>query len=345
MAMSYKQGLHPRFDLGALRQIVKASVKSTPPPAGFDPLTASQDDLKKFAFPVRPDRKRQPAEYAFWQRMFAEQLAFQEFDFDLFPPIVTQARGFSGQSPRRQTSPNWSGAYITPRDGTVFSAIWAEFQVPTPNPPPGGGPSDDDRSSTWIGFDGQRRYYMSTLPQFGTAQDIKLNAGVPVRSFYAWWQWWVRDLNGQAFPIKLTAPAIHAGDLIMCYMQVASDRARVSFMMKNVTTRRFVHFFQDPPQPGWGQPFKVSGATAEWVTERPAIPPNPFPQPLPDYGTVDFRDCGATAVNMRTGATVERSLSGAKLIDMYVVRQNPERTVKISIPMQLDTTEFLTEFQ
>jgi hypothetical protein len=48
---------------------------------------------------------------------------------------------------------------------------------------------------------------------------------------------------------------------------------------------------------------------------------------------------------MKTGATVERSLSGAKLIDMYVVRQNPERTVKISIPKQLDTTEFLTEFQ
>jgi len=343
--MSYEQGARPKFDIEVLRKIVKASVKSTPPPPGFDPLTASQADLKQFAFPVRPDRKLQPAEYAFWQKMFAEQLAFQEFDFDLFTSVVTQARGFSGQSPRRQTSPNWSGAYITPRDGTVFSAIWAEFQVPTPNPPPGGAPGDDDRSSTWIGFDGQRRYYMSTLPQFGTAQDIELNAGIPVRSFYAWWQWWVRDLNGQAFPIKLTAPAIHPGDLIMCYMQVASDRARVSFMMKNVTTRRFVHFYQDPPQPGWGLPFKVSGATAEWVMERPAIPPNPNPTPLPDYGTVDFHGCGATAINMQTGAIVERSLSGAKLIDMYIVRQDPQRTVKISIPRQLDTTEFLTEFQ
>ena len=83
--MSYEQGLRPSIDLGALRQIVKASVKSTPPPAGFDPLTASQDDLKKFAFPVRPDRRLQPTEYAFWRKMFDGQLAFEEFDFDLFP--------------------------------------------------------------------------------------------------------------------------------------------------------------------------------------------------------------------------------------------------------------------
>jgi hypothetical protein len=42
---------------------------------------------------------------------------------------------------------------------------------------------------------------------------------------------------------------------------------------------------------------------------------------------------------------VERSLSAAKLIDMYVVKQNPERTAKISIAKPLDSTEFLTHFR
>jgi len=79
--------------------------------------------------------------------------------------------------------------------------------------------------------------------------------------------------------------------------------------------------------------------------ERPADAPNPTPLQLPDYGTVDFRDCGAMAINMNTGTTVERSLSAAKLIDMYVVKQNPERTAKISIAKPLDTTEFLTYFR
>ena len=58
----------------------------------------------------------------------------------------------------------------------------------------------------------------------------------------------------------------------------------------------------------------------------------------PPYGRI-------TAINMNTGTTVERSLSAAKLIDMYVVKQNPERTAKISIAKPLDTTEFLTHFR
>lgn len=344
--MTYEKGLHPGIDVVALRKIIFASIVSFSPPEGFAPLEASQEDLKKFGFPVRPDPKLQPTEYAFWQKMFAKPPVFEAFDIEILPPIATQGRGFFWELPRRETSLNWSGAYITPRDGTVFSSIWTTFQVPTPNLPPGAKPGEKDLSSTWIGFDGQRRYYMSTLPQFGTAQNIEPNAGIPTRSFFAWWQWWVRSLGGQQLPIKIPAPKIHAGDLIMCYMQVAADRAGVSFLIMNVTTGRALQFSQNaPPPPNGGLPFTVSGATAEWVMERPAIPPDPAPMPLPDYGTVDFRDCGATATNMKTGATVERTLSGAKLIDMYVVRQNPERTVKISIPKPLHTTEFLTEFR
>jgi hypothetical protein len=79
--------------------------------------------------------------------------------------------------------------------------------------------------------------------------------------------------------------------------------------------------------------------------ERSADPPDPTPLELPDYGRVDFTDCGATAINMDTGATVARSLSAAQLIDMYVVRQRPERTVKISIATPTNDTEFFTHFQ
>jgi Peptidase A4 family len=346
MVMSDEQGQSPRSDLERLKKIVRDSTTSALPPGGFDPLEASQEELTKLKFPKRPNPERQPAAYAFWREMFARPLEFEAFDFDILPLIV-QSRGFFGQLPRRQTSLNWSGAYITPRDGTVFSSIWGKFQVPTPNQPPGGAPGEKYHSSTWIGFDGQRRYFRSTLPQFGTAQNIDpgTGTGVPTKSFFAWWQWWVRNVAGQAFPITLAAPAIHAGDLIACFMQVADDRAGVSFVMTNVSTSRAVQFFQAAPSTTSGQPFSVPGATAEWVMERSADAPYPTPLQLPDYGTVDFRDCGATAINMNTGATVERSLSAAKLIDMYVVKQYPERTVKISIAKPLDRTEFLTRFR
>ena len=346
--MNEQEGQSSTLDLERLKKIVRDSTTSALPPGGFDPLQASQEELTKLGFPKRPIPERQPAEYAFWQEMFARPVEFEAFDFDILPLIV-QSRGFFGQLPRRQTSLNWSGAYITPRDGAVFSSIWGQFQVPTPNQPSGGGSSETYRSSTWIGFDGQRRYFRSTLPQIGTAQNIdpstSMGMGVPTKSFFAWWQWWVRDVAGQAFPITLGAPTVHPGDLIMCFMQVADDRAGVSFVITNLSTSRAVQFFQAAPSTSGGRSLKVPGATAEWVMERPADPPDPTPRQLPDYGTVDFRHCGAMAINMSTGVKVERSLSAAKLIDMYVVKQNPERTAKISITKPLDATEFLTRFR
>ncbi len=341
--MSVKQAL-PNLDLGVLTKLVGASITSKVPASGFDPLVASPQDLASHGFPKRPDRARQPAEYSVWQKMFSSPFSFDAFNFNIILGSMVQVRQFVGQLPRRQTSLNWSGAYITPRDGTIFSSIWGTFQVPTPSQPMGG-TADKYRSSTWIGFDGQRRYYRSTLPQFGTAQNLEDIGGVLQPAYFAWWQWWARGNTGQGFPITLTAPTIRPGDVITCLMQVADDRAGVSFMMKNLTTGRVVQFFQGPPQPPWGLPFKVSGATAEWVMERPAEWPDPTPLELPDYGTVDFHDCGATAVNVNTGTTVERSLSAANLIDMYVVRHKPDRILKISIAKPVDTTEFLTEFQ
>jgi hypothetical protein len=344
MVMNHKEGLGPKIDLELLKKIVGKSITSHLPPAGFDPLAASEEELLKLGFPKRPNPRLQPAEHAFWREMFASPVQFEAFSFDILPLLTTQSRGFFGQLPRRQTSFNWSGAYITPRDSTIFSSIRGKWQVPTPNLPPGGVAGQKYRSSTWIGFDGQRRYYRSTLPQIGTTQSIE-PATSTQKPFFAWWQWWVRDVAGQAFPIQLIRPAIHAGDLVMSFMQVANDRSIVSFAITNLTTGRAVQFSQGAPPDNWGQPFKVSGATAEWVMERPADAPNPAPLPLPDYGTVDFHDCGAVAINTKTGATVERSLSAARLIDMYIVKQNPERIAKISIATPLDKTEFLTHFR
>jgi hypothetical protein len=332
----------PQFDLATINTILAPSIRSATPPPGFDPLSESQADLDSFGFPRRPDPSFEPGAYAFWKKMFAPPFVFEAFKFNALPLLTAARSAFIAQFSPQETSLNWSGAYITPRDGTVFSSIWGAYQVPTPNVP-AGGTAQKYRSSTWIGFDGQRRYYMSTLPQFGTAQNIDYVNGVLTRSYFAWWQWWARDVAGAAYPITLSAPVINPGDLIMLFMQVAANRGGVAFLIKNVTTGRAVNFFQGPPTVPI--PFKVSGATAEWVMERSADAPDPTPLELPDYGTVDFHDCGATAINPRTGAIVERSLSAARLIDMYVEREGPERIVKNSIAQRSDTTEFLTRYQ
>src|SRR5882762_694829 len=343
MDMSHTETIASEFDLDILKKLVADSITSSLPPVGFDPMTAPQTELLKLGFPSRPHPEFQPAEYAVWQDMFAPPLEFTAFAFDILPDFTAQSRGFFGQLPRRQSSSNWSGAYITPRDGTVFRTIWGRWRVPTPQLPPGGVAADKYRSSTWIGFDGQRRYYRSTLPQIGTAQHINEATGAP--QFSAWWQWWVRNDLGQAYPITITGFPVHAGDLIKCYMKVAKNRSKVSFLIRNVTTNQFRHFAHGAPPTSWHRPFMVPGATAEWVMERPADAPDPTPRPLADYGTVKFRKCGASAINPDTLAKVERSLSAARLIDMYVVEQNPERTVTISIAKPIDETEFRTRYQ
>src|SRR5260370_17032136 len=169
MVMRNSERLHPEFDLDALKRIVGNSITSHLPPEDFDPLAAPQAELLALGFPSRPDPGFQPAEYAIWQDMFAAPLEFTDFAFDILPSFMVQSRGFFGQLPRRQTSGNWSGAYITPRDGTVFRSIWGRWHVPTPVLPPGGVIADKYRSSTWIGFDGHRLYFRSTLPQIATA--------------------------------------------------------------------------------------------------------------------------------------------------------------------------------
>ena len=337
--MRYTETFAPTLDIDRMKKFVADSTRSAPPPAGFDPMTASQAQLLALGFPSRPDAGLQPAEYAIWQDMFAAPLVFTDFAFDILLSFMVQSRGFSGQ----QTSGNWSGAYIMPRDGTVFRSIWGRWHVPAPVLPPGGVAADKYRSSTWIGFDGQRLYFRSTLPQIGTAQVIDEATGAPAYS--AWWQWWVRDDVGQAVPITLTQLDIQPGNRIKCCMKVSKNRKKVFFLIKNAATGHLQHFVQHAP-PVYGQHrFTVTGATAEWVMERPADAPNPTPLPLPDYGKVDFSHCGASAINRDTGAKVERSLSAARLIDMYIVKQNPERTVKISIAKPIDDTEFDTRFQ
>lgn len=341
-------GIKPthEIDHADLRSTINKTIISSLPSAGFDPLTASQDELTGLGFPTRPNPEIQPAAFLAWRSMFARPIMFEAFRFDIKALAKTKRRAVIGAVPSQQDSLNWSGAYITPRDGTTFSEIWGQFQVERPNLPQGSALNAKYRCSTWIGFDGQRRYLNSTLPQIGTAQNSDPAAGGTGQtvSMFAWWQWWMRDVPGSV-PVQLTAPTIHAGDLIALFMQVASDRKQVAFAISNLTTNRAVQFTQRIPSKGDAPGFKIAGATAEWVTERSADPPDPTPLQLPDYGTVNFHDCGATAVHVNTGETVERSLSAAKLIDMYALKRNPDRITKISIAKSLGRKEFITRFQ
>jgi Peptidase A4 family len=344
MVMTTQSGASNQQDLERLLEQIKARTTLFPlPPEGFDPLTASKEELEHFGLPLEPDPDKQPALNAFWRRMYERPDEFRPIDFG-FKNIerltsVNHRQQALGLRTRGQTSPNWSGAYIKPRDGQVFTSICGQWQVPTPSVPPNEvGAGRYYRCSTWIGLDGQRRYYQSSLPQIGTEQSIDDASGKS--EFSAWWQWWVRD---HYFPPVDMGLTIHAGDVIMCNLRVVPPgRNKVRFQLRNQSTMSQVIEYADAPT--LPIPLQVSGATAEWITERPAIFPTPILYEFPNYNTVLFSDCVAVTAPPSGGPGVERRLEGCRLIDMREARVQPQRTAKISDARLVNERQVLTRW-
>lgn len=171
------------------------SVDWNPPPADFDPLRASPDDLIGYFLPQRPDGASTPRALANWTRAMSPPLSFVQrtaSGLSTLRPWGERAVAAGTLPATQEASHNWSGAYIRTHDTSSFALVEAMWLVPRPYPPPGGQPGAAAApgiygSSVWIGLDGHDPGSFS-LPQIGTAQFV--NIPNPV---YAWYQWWVRE--------------------------------------------------------------------------------------------------------------------------------------------------------
>ncbi|HEX3498651.1 MAG TPA: G1 family glutamic endopeptidase [Stellaceae bacterium] len=333
-------------DFAELLKEINETTRVFHPPANFDPRYANPELLARFGIPPKPDRLTRPGEYAFWWRFFSPPLRFvtapPRFVFLLAPGIrFNQLTSLRAGGTRYETSSNWSGGYITPKDDRVFTEIRGSWQVPTPSPP-GQPPADGDyHCSTWIGLDGQRLYHNSSLPQIGTVQSVAVvngQANPPVAS--SWWQWWER---GHLNPPVALPLAVKPGDLMMAELIVVNPTL-VRFLIKNQTTGDFFPPFEKPP-PTSTVPLTVSGATVEWITERPKRLDRDELYRLPDYGTVLFSNCGAVAARTSGAARLDQTLPGAKLINMFEIREQPHRIADISVAERQGDEEVATFFR
>jgi len=112
------------------------------PPADFDPLKADPDRLRDFGLPPVPDRIKDPERHAFWLSMYSQPLRFikADFSFLLSDFRLSQLGPLPAVGTRYETSPNWSGAYITPKHSQMVTEIDGSWQVPRPSHLPGGYP-------------------------------------------------------------------------------------------------------------------------------------------------------------------------------------------------------------
>jgi hypothetical protein len=231
--------------------------------------------------------------------------------------------------------------------GTVFTQVSARWVVPVPDVPLDGAPGTY-ACSTWIGFDGQRRYLDSSLPQIGTWQAVTLSdGGITTIETYAWFQWWARDLPGTEPGGNQERAGVAPGDPVRCMVRTWEPNVAV-FYIKNLGTGRLAHFSVDAPlihlESGHSHRYKISGATAEWIMERPT--PLDYPNSLyalADYGHTDVLDCHA----VETDPTIsgwpwiggrDRVLQGERLTRMYDRLSRPMRIALNSMAKHLDDT-------
>ncbi|MBS0560630.1 MAG: hypothetical protein JSR21_11300 [Proteobacteria bacterium] len=314
----------------------------------FDPSAADAKTLETYGIPLPPDASAAPLEYAAWHAAFGKPLTITPFRFDdetvewieksKFRLYQRQAVAQAEAASPWEGSTNWSGAYLTATGYKRFQRIWGCWKVPATlqqPPPPLGGSGNGFACSTWIGFDGQRRYFNSSLPQVGTASFLDVPGGGAVTA-QAWIQWWARQEADPA-PVILTLP-VAPGDRIAAVL-TATDPKTVIGWIVNLTTMTGMPVKGEAPKVMVGgteaRP-DIAGATAEWVVERPAIPHKKLLYDMPDYGDETFSHCVAVAWNLSDPlspmARREYGVRTARRIRMYQRLDGPARTQLVSTP-------------
>jgi hypothetical protein len=321
------------------------------PPAGFDPLSATAQQLEKYNLPGRPDARAEPDPFLFWGLLLGPPLTFITPVFPSSSSTIQHRLAFHRHAPggkrqlrppiargsrHREQSRNWSGVYITPKRPDRFVQVVGSWTVPAPSVPavlPSGAipKAEAYRSSTWIGIDGHRTYPNSSLPQIGTSQFIKVERGETTIETAAWWQWWVKD-DPDTAPVDLLNFPVTVGDEIFASLTVQAS-GDVLFHIKNQTSGLFASFVVIAPGP-----IVPLGSTAEWIMERPTELGSSRMYPMPHFTDVVFRHCLARSAPAVGEPTALQNLDNARFIRMYELFDNPHRKAFVSRPEKTGKT-------
>jgi hypothetical protein len=342
----------PAVEQDILDDLAKRFTGFAVPDQPFDPSKASPELLRRYGLPPKPDPDRQPLLRRIWDQGFARTITLLPFTFERdlvekadYRLFSRKADEMSFSGSRFETSRNWSGAYVTANQDRQFLQVWGIWTIPNnlqlPPAPQQGPPDIPYVCSNWIGLDGQRLYLDSTLPQIGTVSMLEVGGTTTAQ---AWTQWWARQGGGKPpVPIPLT---VNPGDEVLCVL-TAWDPQTVIWVMVNLSTGPTGMAVQGTaptvtlPDGSTVLP-DISGATAEWILERPEVLDTPTRYNFPDYGQTGFGDCVAVegdGVDIGSWfGGLAQELQGARRIRMFDVLLGPERTAFISMPHKASET-------
>jgi hypothetical protein len=300
----------------------------------INPLTAPTELLRQFGLPTPPSRSS-PI-YPLWVETFDRPLVYAAAEsLTLAVDNQTNPRFQQAQASiatRYETSPNWSGAYVHPRNGNMLLDVSGTWRIPAINTNGGLSGVWPPTCSIWVGLDGQRLYINSSLPQIGTWQQIEANGTL---TYFGWYQWWVRGQpplsNLPLVPINLAE-----GDVVVCRVQASGPSAAVVSMIKLGLIPQFWSTAIVPcKSPFTGQLPVISGATAEWVVERPTVLGSTQLYQVPRFDPVVFTSCAAEEALELNSSTVVQNLRGARFIQLFEQLGDPQRISLLAKPRYL----------
>lgn len=246
------------------------------PPAGFDPLAASDEDLAYHGFPPRPNQNTEPKAYATWAR------AMQHSKFRAVPTLeqtsvfhgpsqhakpgaintaaVSNNVSLADQPSNTSYSYNWSG-YVDFSGATSYGSksyyfLVNDFTVPVAEQAFGACTGGWDWGSAWNGIDG---WGSADVLQAGIEFDAYCSGSTRASYYSAWYEWYpYGEVRIGGFPI---AP----GDDIFVEVWNTSATAGHAYLV-NYNNNQSVNISFSAPAGTY-----LVGNSAEWVVERPSV--------------------------------------------------------------------------
>ncbi|MBO0806275.1 MAG: hypothetical protein J2P25_24770 [Nocardiopsaceae bacterium] len=232
-------------------------ITSTTPPRGFDPLHASNAQLKRYGFPLRPGSDGSQSDLADWRA------AMTAYRSDSPPSGPLKAVPGSGSRVGSAASfateySNWGG-YIVGKTGTqsnTYVAVTNDFTVPSTSNTCMG----SNLVGMWTGLGGTSSNPDNLVQQGIECGDSAVGSGSAFRPF--------TEFANTANPVALcgqTSWTFPAGHLLYEQMSYEASNKIANFYIEDETSG-VAHGCSAAPPSGWS----YDDNTAEWIGEAPS---------------------------------------------------------------------------
>ncbi|MBL0386546.1 hypothetical protein JJB07_07780 [Tumebacillus sp. ITR2] len=207
------------------------------PPKGFDPLTATEQELRQYGFPPKP---KDSTELKVWEDHMKQAKEF------VFPNLSVE--------PLKKTaayydSNIWSGYIASAGYDGWYSKVAGGWTVPTVT-----SSTQDSDAACWVGLGGQQS---RLLIQAGTISEATTHwLSSTTSTNYAFWEM----LPSYPSVQKITGLPVSPGQLIYTHINYVSNGAE--FYVQNQSTGQYTSFVMGNAAQNY------DGNTAEWIMER-----------------------------------------------------------------------------